>query len=241
MTLDEQRRPWPAPRSRWIWSQGWRDLLFLHWPVDATALRPLVPAALEIDRFDGAAWVSAVPFRMDRVRPRGLPWLPGLSAFPEFNVRTYVTSDGKPGVFFLRIFAGRRLAAWLARRLSGLPYRFAPMRVVRAGGKIDFALDAEDGFAASYEVRSAGHAAARGTLDHWLLERYCLYCEQPDGRVERGEIDHEPWIVHRAELTLSRRGLLDRLGFVAGEPARAHVSAGVTVHAWPFGKIGGVA
>ena len=213
----------------------------MHWPVDATALRPLVPPALEIDRFDGEAWVSAVPFRMDRVRPRRLPWLPGLSAFPEFNVRTYVTSDGKPGVFFLRIFAGGRMAASLARRLSGLPYRFAPMRVVRAGSKIDFALDAENGFAASYEVGSDGAAAARGTLDHWLLERYCLYCEQPDGRVERGEIDHEPWIIEPARFELSQRGLLDRLGLVAGDPARAHVSAGVTIHAWPFCSIGGVA
>ncbi|MGZ3439233.1 MAG: YqjF family protein [Polyangia bacterium] len=231
-----QHRPWPKPGSRWLWSQRWRDLLFLHWPIDEDALRPLVPAALAIDRFDGQAWITAVPFRMEGVRPRGLPSLPGLSAFPELNLRTYVTCDGKPGVFFLRILAGRRMSAWLARRFSGLPYRFARMRFARADGRLDFELGRGDEFEVSYGIEKEGEMAARGTLDHWLLERYCLYCQQPDGRVERGEIDHEPWIYRTARFELSRRGLLDP--FVKGAPVRAHASAGVTVHAWPFGAVG---
>lgn len=92
--------------------QIWRDLLFAHWPVALDALRPLVPAALPLDTFDGRAWVTIAPFHME-VQPRGLPALPGMSRVPELNCRTYVTLDGKPGVYFfsLDITAGLRFGA----------------------------------------------------------------------------------------------------------------------------------
>ena len=102
-------RPWPIPPGPWIMAQSWHNLLFAHWPIDAArlrTLRPLIPAALEIDTFDGEAWIGVVPFRMSGVRLRGTPALPTLSAFPELNVRTYVKRDGKPGVWFFSLDAG---------------------------------------------------------------------------------------------------------------------------------------
>lgn len=68
-------------------AQVWHDLLFAHWPMDPALMRARVPPALELDTFDGAAWLGVVPFRMSGVRLRGLPALAGLSAFPELNVR----------------------------------------------------------------------------------------------------------------------------------------------------------
>src|SRR5947207_5168170 len=76
-------RPWPLPAAEWTWRQAWRDLLFAHWPVPAEALRPLVPPALEVETFDGTAWIGVVPFRMTGVMRRPLPDVPGVSAFPE--------------------------------------------------------------------------------------------------------------------------------------------------------------
>ena len=66
-------RPWPLPTGPWIMSQSWHDLLFAHWPIDAAHLRPLIPAALEIDKFQGDAWIGVVPFRMSGVRLRATP------------------------------------------------------------------------------------------------------------------------------------------------------------------------
>jgi uncharacterized protein YqjF (DUF2071 family) len=57
-------RPWPLPRGPWILKQVWHDLLFAHWPVAVEALRPLIPAELQIDTFGGHAWLGVVPFRM---------------------------------------------------------------------------------------------------------------------------------------------------------------------------------
>src|SRR5438270_10035723 len=84
-------RPWPLPDRPWIMTQRWNNLLFAHWPIDAAALHGLVPDALELDTFDGSAWVSITPFVLSHLSPRGLPPLPWVSEFPELNVRTYVT------------------------------------------------------------------------------------------------------------------------------------------------------
>ena len=125
--MNDTYRPYPAPTSRWIMRQSWHDLCFMHWPVPAEALRPHIPAGLEIDTFEGQAWIAVVPFRMSDVVPRGLFAVPGLSAFPELNVRTYVIRDGRPGVWFFSLDAGNRLAVAIARQWFMLPYFYARM------------------------------------------------------------------------------------------------------------------
>src|SRR5580693_1769927 len=120
-------RPWPLPAGLWVMAQSWHDLLFAHWPVDARKLRALVPESLEIDQFEGQAWLAVVPFRMTGVRLRGTPAMPWLSSFPELNVRTYVTLGGKPGVWFFSLDAGNPLAVAIARSWFHLPYFRAQM------------------------------------------------------------------------------------------------------------------
>jgi uncharacterized protein YqjF (DUF2071 family) len=87
----------------------WHDLLFLHWPVRPELIRPLIPRGLELDTFDGSAWLGVVPFRMTGVRLRCIPQFAGM-AFPEINVRTYVKAGGKSGVWFFSLDATSRLA-----------------------------------------------------------------------------------------------------------------------------------
>src|SRR5438094_436421 len=106
--------------ERWVWSQHWLDLLFLHWRVPPALLRSQVPAALEIATLDGSAWVSLVLFRL-RVRPRWLPFLPCVSALLEMNLRTYVHYRDRPGIWFLSVHADNHLAMWLAKLLTPIP------------------------------------------------------------------------------------------------------------------------
>src|SRR5579863_2508953 len=129
-------RPWPLPPGPWIMKQTWHDLLFAHWPLPPDALRPLVPAQLELDPFDGQCWVGVVPFRMSGIRRRGVPALPGVSRFPELNVRTYVSFGGKPGVYFFSLDAANLPAVWAARMFYHLPYFHAEMSCEDRGGTI---------------------------------------------------------------------------------------------------------
>ena len=131
-----EHRPWPLPRAPWIMRQTWNDLLFAHWSLAAEQLRALVPPQLELDLFDGRAWVAVTPFHMTDVTFRGMPPVPVLSAFPELNVRTYVTYRGKPGVFFFSLDAFNPPAVWGARLAYHLPYFYARMFVeIENGGE----------------------------------------------------------------------------------------------------------
>lgn len=109
--VDEQaHRPWPMPDGPWIMTQSWHDLLFAHWPVDRRALEAKLPPMLQLDLFEGQAWLGITPFHLTNVAPRGVPALPLVSAFPELNVRAYVRIGDKPGVYFFSLDAGNPLA-----------------------------------------------------------------------------------------------------------------------------------
>lgn len=181
--------------------QTWHDLLFAHWPVPRATLRPLVPAQLELDQFNGQCWVGVVPFRMSGVTGRAMPPLPGLSSFPELNLRTYVTHGEKPGVYFFSLDAASLPAVWAARQFFHLPYFHARMSCRNRGGEVLYSsqrieLPAE--LRATYKPTAAVRLREKGSLDHWLTERYCLYTTHRD-HIYRGEIHHHPWPVHDAE------------------------------------------
>lgn len=229
-------RPWPLPAGPWTWRQRWLDLLFAHWPLPAEALQRYVPAPLRVQEFEGTSWVGVVPFRMAGVMRRGLPDLPGISAFPELNVRLYVEHEGKPGVWFLSLDATNPLAVWTARRFFHLPYHRAriDLRPDWEGHRF-IARRTPEGpaFDAAYRPVSAPYESRPGTLEHWLTERYCLYARAPGGEILRTDVHHVPWPLQRAEVDLTENTYLASHGLpLDGPPALVHVSKGVDVVVW---------
>jgi uncharacterized protein len=202
-------RPWPLPSGPWIMAQSWHDLLFAHWRIDAAELRttprPLIPAPLEIDTFQNDAWIGVVPFRMSGVRLRATPALPTLSAFPELNVRTYVTHGGKPGVWFFSLDAANPIAVSVARAWFHLPYFNARMSCESRSGWIEYTSDRTHRGAPKAKLRARYRPigepfpAQPGTLEHFLTERYCLYAANAKGQIQRGEIQHAPWQLQPAQ------------------------------------------
>jgi uncharacterized protein YqjF (DUF2071 family) len=229
-------RPWAVPKGPWAWRQSWRELLFVHWPIPAATLQPLVPPGLAVQEFEGTSWVGVVPFRMTGVMRRPLPDLPGISAFPELNVRIYVEAEGKPGVWFLSLDAANRLAVWAARRFLHLPYHHADIGMARTGDDLTFAAQrrgAPERFDAAYGPTGPVEEAEPGTLEHWLTERYCLYAQAPDGRLLRNEVHHAPWPLRPAYAELGPNTLLAGFGLEPGR-GRPHLryAEGVDVVVW---------
>src|SRR5437660_117310 len=122
-------RPFPPPKRPWVGHMSWKNLLFAHWPVDPDVIRPFIPAGLTLETYDGSAWIGVVPFMMTETRARFSLNIPGFSTFPELNVRTYVTAEEQPGVWFFSLDAANRLAVWGARSFFHLPYFNAEMKL----------------------------------------------------------------------------------------------------------------
>ncbi len=186
----------------------WEKLLFLHWSLPPAALSPLLPPGVTLETHHGAAWLGIVPFVMRHVRPRFLPSVPGISGFPELNVRTYVNVDGVPGVWFFSLEAANPLAVRLARSGFHLPYFNARMRARVDGGEVRFQSRrthhraAPAGFSARYRPVSGTPDADAG-LTHFLTARYCLYSAHRKGQLYRADIFHAPWRLGRAEVELN--------------------------------------
>jgi uncharacterized protein len=216
-------------------------MLFAHWPVPQESLRRLVPEPLEIDTFDGAAWVGLIPFTMPRFRVAGLS-VPGMSRFHECNVRTYVRCSGGggcSGVYFFSLDAASRLAVWGARKLWRLNYFLARMDLRRDGDVVHYRFDRADPPGPAARLRCAWRMGSPrplsrpGELDHFLTERYALYTVDAAGRPLRGRIRHEQWRLHDATLleleeTLLAAAGIDRPG---GEPLLYHAQW-LDVAAW---------
>ena len=212
-----------------IMYQTWGDLLFLHWPFAPEALRRLVPPSLEIDTFEGRAWVGVTPFTMWGIRPAGVPAVPLLSRSHELNVRTYVHHEGVPGVWFLSLEASNPLAVLGARLGFHLPYFQARMRLIRDGARVRYRSHRVHPGAppATFEgMWTAGAPlpdAQPGTLDFFLIERYCLYSVIA-GRLSRCRIHHRPWPLRAARV--------DSLSSTMLEAHRLFVPSGIPlVHA----------
>jgi uncharacterized protein YqjF (DUF2071 family) len=222
-------------------AQTWNDLLFAHWPLAPSSLRSLVPAQLPLDTFDQQCWVAVTPFHMTNVRARRIPALPGLSRFPELNVRTYVTVDGKPGVYFFSLDAANLPAVWAARRFYRLPYFHAQMSV--SGDEHGISYESHR-YHSDAELRARYTAGGRvelrppGTLEHWLTERYCLYTVA-NGSVYRAEIHHVQWSLQDAEAEIERNTMAPATGIqLPDTKPLLHFSRKLDVLIWPLRKIG---
>jgi hypothetical protein len=227
--------------------QRWRHLLFLHWPVAAETLAPLLPPGLELDTFEGKAYVGLVPFTMTGIRPTWLPALPGLSRFHEVNVRTYVHALGRdPGVWFFSLDAANPLAVLAARRFYHLPYYAARIRLQEEthppAGELEVAYHAVRQHAGprpasctlGYRTGGQPAPARPGSLEHFLIERYILYAHAGD-TLFRGRVHHAPYQVQPATLHSLQENLLAAAGITPAAIAPlVHYVRGVDVEIFPL-------
>ncbi len=227
---------WPPQQVRRpVMIHRWETLTFLHWPYPVEQVQRLLPPGLEVEPWEGAAWVGLVPFHMRARPPRG-PALPVAAAFPETNVRTYVSGpDGRAGVWFFSLDASNLPAVLAARTLYGLPYVLSRMSVRRhADGRVTYlARRRGRGYPAGHdiEVHPEDPFAPEqlGELDHYLTAKFTLWAHHL-GVLHRSDADHPAWPLRRARLLRLEEDLVRAAGLPA--PAGAplvHYSDGVDV------------
>lgn len=217
---DTAHRPWPLPAEPWLMFQSWRDLLFMHWPVSIDELRPFVPEPLTIDTHNGTAWVGITPFRIEGLRAHMLPALPGLSDFPEVNVRTYVRYGDRAGVWFFSLDTPNQVAVLAARVGYHLPYHAADLRI-DTRDEWHHCTSTRDGAQLVVRYRATGDAGllVPGSLDHFLTERYALFVLNDAGEVMRGDIHHRPWRLQPASADVTRNTMAAAHGIALPDQA----------------------
>ena len=231
-------RPWPLPGRGFLVGQTWEDVLFAHWRVPADAMRALVPERLEVDTHDGAAWLGVVSCRVTGVRLRGTLPVPGFSSFLSLHVRTYVSEDDKPGVWFLGLDLSSRIAADVTRRLFRLPCFHSRMSVTRRGDwtGVDCARSGEAGrvFSAAYRPRGGVAYARPDSLEWFLAERYCVYAADRAGGLHRADVHHGLWPLEPAEAEIGLSSVAPAA--LQGEPF-CHVAGRNDVLLWSLEPI----
>lgn len=231
----------------------WSSLAFLHWPVRPALLRHTLPPGLELDTYDGSAWLGVVPFAMRATRFDWAPSVPTATDFLELNLRTYVRAGDRVGVWFYSLDASSALAVRGARLGFALPYFDARMEMEHAADGIGVARYRAERvhrgapvarFEGAYGPSGPPRPAAPGTLEHFLTERYCLFAQRGfgvrvslRGGLQRGDVDHEPWPLQPAVCDLRTNDMFRLVGDVVApadrlRPPVVHFAADIPVRAW---------
>ncbi len=224
----DAHRLWPLGKEPWKYYQEWNNALFLHWKIKPEQLVSFIPEGLQIDLFEGDAWVSFVAFDMQSVRPRNVPAFAPVSDFHELNFRTYVRYKEKQGVYFLSIEAAKSLACFVAKTMSQLPYRYAA--IVRAPNSFQVQ-NARSGTHFKLNFSKGNTIAEKQPLDLWLTERYALF-QDTGTSLNSFEIHHPEWPLQELAVTSLSIHYPKFRALGLGEPDLCHYSTGVPVLAW---------
>lgn len=217
--------------------QVWRDLTFLHWPLPARDVRPLVPGELELDLWDGVAWVGLVPFAIEGLTHPSMPAIPWLSSFLETNVRTYVMDRfGRRGVWFFSLDAARLPAVIGARAAYALPYYWANLRLERRGTVVQYSGSRCSVRRPEYRalVEIGESIMTPSEFEVFLTARFRLFAHRL-GRLRLAAVEHPPWPLQRARVVSLEQNMVRAAGLPSPQgPALAHFAATVDVKVgWP--------
>jgi uncharacterized protein YqjF (DUF2071 family) len=222
--------------------QSWDKVLFMNWKIPVEVIRKKIPPPLHIDLFEDSAWITITPLDIFDVRPPFLPSPPYFGRFHELNVRTYVHLDGMPGVWFFSLDANSLLAVMGARLFFSLPYVNARISINEVGGDVIFQShrceEKRGMFTAVWGIGEPRSPAEPGSLEFFLVERYCLYTAS-DAEVYRCRIHHEPWPLQEpARLTAFESTMFEANGLPEPEEKPMLLCGGpVHVEVWGLDRV----
>lgn len=221
-------RPYPIPNEKWLFYQEWNELAFLHYEIEKDVLRDFVPKELEIDCFEGKAWVSVVSFKMESVHPKNLFSIKAVSNFDEINIRTYVRYKGKSGVYFISIEASKMFSAFLSRKFSGLPYRFSEMKIEK-----HHCFNKNKVFGDAFELQydTSTLQSGKSSLDLWLTERYAVFHDIKN-EIISFSVHHIEWSIENLHIENIKLHYPRFQKILKAKPDKAHYSKGVQVVTW---------
>lgn len=183
-----------------------RDCVLVNFAVDPAVMRGLLPAPIEPALHAGAAYLSIVIARLDRMRPAFVPRRLGVT-YDQVVYRVVVRHRGAPGVFFLRSDANHRLMCLAGDALTFFRFHRADIDYRADGRILHVDVRAPPGhhadIRASYDLGAAGDAlppsSQFGSLAEaqgFLVELFTAFGHDPvTGAVSSVGIERGHWDV----------------------------------------------
>jgi len=196
---DTSQRTYPLPDENWKYYQQWHNTTFLHWSIPAEKIAALLPPGLQLDTFEGNAWVSLAEFEVQKMRVHYLPPFPYISNFKEINVRTYVIHKGIRGIYLFSIETDKITEVLLTRAFIGLPYEKSLIK--KSSHKV-LSVNSYHNYFLNYSLTPVGLPTVKSKLDYWLTERHCLYNYQ-NNTLYRHDIHHKEWKLEEIDISIS--------------------------------------
>jgi uncharacterized protein YqjF (DUF2071 family) len=222
-------RYYPLPQKPWKYFQEWQDTLMIHWPVDPDAIGYRLPKGIDLDVFDGTAWVSLVIFTVDNLHIRHTAAPGFLRTFHEINLRTYVKKNGLPGIYMLSVETNNLLIVLASRLFIGIPYTKSHIRIDQNHMRSEHR---SKGFCLDVEFVPHQNTTEKTRLDVWLTERHCVY-RDVGNQWYRHDIHHAEWPLQSASIKNSRiEYSIGKLSTAHREPALVHFSPHLDVLLW---------
>ncbi|MCJ8008320.1 YqjF family protein [Lederbergia wuyishanensis] len=235
-------RPYPLPSKYWLMRQRWSDVLFMHLPIQPEKLQPYIPSPIEIDIFDGTAWLGVIVFNISGIYPRGFHNVSIRPAFPEINLRTYVKCNNKPGIYFLSLDVDDWTSYTLAKKWLHVPYY--PAKISFQKNRQSFHFESVRNRESpiickgSYTPKSEIFFPKKMTLDHWLTERYCFFSQDQRSNMYCLDIHHQPWPLQKADAVVHTNDLFNPFHFdITNESPIFHYSQGLDALIWNIKKM----
>jgi uncharacterized protein len=146
-------------------------------------------------------------------------------------------------VWVFSLDADNPVAVWLARSARTLDVPFALLSRARMaclaseGGVTYTSVRTHRGthpasLVARYAPAGDVYRSRRGTFEHWLTERYCLYTVAR-GMLYRGEIHHAPWPLQAGSVEIEVNTMAEATGIrLPRDPSHTHFARELDVVAW---------
>ena len=182
----------------------WENLIMANYAIDPEILKPYIPNGVELDLFEGKAFVSLVGFLFRKSRIFGIP-IPLLGSFEEINLRFYVKrkegNQYKRGVVFINETVPYKPVAWLANKLYKEHYIAIPTKHRIAVNQNE--KEVEFQWKTPYQWNTIRVKASifsgemeRGSLQEFIFEHYFGYTKISETVSQEYKINHPRWQVN---------------------------------------------
>ena len=183
---------------------NWENIIMSNYAIDPEILKPFIPKGVELDLYNGKAYVSLVGFMFKKTKLFNVP-IPFFGTFEEINLRFYVQrkENGitKRGVVFINETIPYRIVAWMANKLYNEHYTVVPTRhsIVENSDskkiKFDWLLNKK--WNSIYvEASNDSHKMKNDTLENFIYEHYFGYTKIDENNTEEYRLQHPSWKIN---------------------------------------------